>query len=97
VRVNVPGRNAVCVSRDWQVTVSGCVDSVGRVLWVVVDGLVAGPCRVVGAQDWPEHSPAGGVVVCDFRCSHVVGSCFCRSQKKKTETISLERSNRIDY
>lgn len=76
MRVNVPGRNAVCVPGDWQVTVSRCVDSVRWVLWVVVDGLVAGPCRVVGAQDGPEHSPAGGVVVCDFRCPHVVGSCL---------------------
>jgi len=84
VRVNVSWRNAVRVSGDWQVTVSGCVDSVGRVHWVVVDGLVAGPCRVVGAQDWPEHSPAAGcVVVCDFRCPHVVRACL---RTEKTET-----------
>lgn len=73
MRVNVPGRYAVRVSGDWQVTVSGRVDSVGRVHGVVVDGLVAGPCRVVSAQDGPEHSPAAGcVVVRDFRRPHVV-------------------------
>lgn len=76
VWVNVPGRDAVCVPGDRQVTVSGCVDPVGRVYGVVVDGLVAGPCRIVGAQDRSEHSSAAGrVVVCDFRCPHVVRSC----------------------
>lgn len=78
--INVPGRYAVRVSGDWQVTISGRVDSVCRVLWVVVDGLVAGPCRVVNAQDRSEHSSAGRVVVRDFRRSHVVRSCIRTAQ-----------------
>lgn len=75
VRVNVPGRYAVRVSGDGQIAVPGRVDPVGRVLGVVVDGLVAGPCRVVDAQDRSEDSSAGRVVVRDFRCPHVVRSC----------------------
>lgn len=72
--VNVPGRDSVRIPRDGQVTVSWCVDSVGRVFRVVVDGFVAGPCWIVYAQDRSEDASAGRVVVCDFRRSHVVRS-----------------------
>lgn len=75
MRVDVPGGDAVRVSGDRQITVSRRVDPLGRVLRVVVDGLVAGPCRVVHAQDGSEHPPARRVVVCDLRSPHVVGSC----------------------
>lgn len=89
VRVDVPGRDAVRIPGYGQVTVSGRVDPLGRVLRVVVDGFVAGPGRVVHAQDGPEHASAGRVIVSDFRRPHVVGSCGRQSegriiQKKQT-------------
>lgn len=79
VWVYVPWGYSVRIPGDGQVTVSRCVDPVGRVHRVVVDGLVAGPCRVVHAQDWSEHSSARCVVVGDFRCPHVVRSCTSKS------------------
>lgn len=77
--IDVPGRYAVRVSGDGQVTVSGRVDPLGRVDRVVVDGLVAGPCRVVDAQDGSEHTPARRVVVCDLRCPDVVRTCVTQN------------------
>lgn len=82
--INVPRGYAVRIPGNRQITVSWSVDSVGRMNGIVVDGLVAGPGRVVDAQDRSEHSSAGRVIVRDFRCSHVVRSCvFAR----KNQTI----------
>lgn len=96
--VNVPRRYPVRIPGDGQVTVPRRVDPVRGMYRVVVDGLIARPCRIVHAQDGSEHAPgARRVVVRDFRRPHVVRSCSAGTDtraeillfKKKKRSVTL--------